>query len=106
MEVFVGVEFGVERALVISEIEIAGRAGVALLQSSDRLVDLGGVDEPSVGDALRELVDIGAQALFVLGANGAIFGDALFATAEHVGLRIVGAGFNLDRRLLLSGIER
>lgn len=93
MEVFVGIEFGVERALVISEVEIAGGARVALLQSSDRLVDLGDVDEPSVGDALRELVDIGAQALFVLGANGAIFGDALFAPAEHVGLRVGGRGF-------------
>jgi hypothetical protein len=39
---------------------------------------------------LRERVDIGAQALF---ANGAIFGDALFATAKHVGLRVGGRGF-------------
>jgi hypothetical protein len=42
----------------------------------------------------------------VHGANGAIFGDTLFAAAEHVGLRVVGSGLNLDRRLLLSGIER
>jgi hypothetical protein len=37
------------------------------------LVDLGGFDQPSVGDAFCELVDIGTQATFLLGADGAIF---------------------------------
>src|SRR5215475_10736638 len=53
MQMFVGVELGAERAigLIITEPVIAGDAGVALLQAPDRLVDLGGLNEPSVGDA-------------------------------------------------------
>src|SRR5215469_2415862 len=58
MQVLVGVELGAERAigLIITEPVIAGDAGVALLQAPDRLVDLGGLNEPSVGDAFCQLV--------------------------------------------------
>src|SRR5215468_12017473 len=81
MQVFVGVEFGAERAIwfIITKLVIAGDTGVALLQAPDRLVDLGNLDELSVGDAFCKLVDIGAQAPFLLGTDGAIFGDALLA---------------------------
>ena len=47
MDMLVNVERGVESAvvLVIGEVEIAGQAGVTLLQSSDGLIDLGDLDE-------------------------------------------------------------
>jgi hypothetical protein len=60
----------------------------------------------TVGDAFCELVDIGAQACFLLGADGAIFGDALLAAAEHVSLLICSLGFDLNQGLLLPGVER
>src|SRR5208283_4057558 len=66
---------------VVGDVEVAGDAGIALLQSSDRLIDLGGLDELSVSDASRQLVDVGAQAAFLLGADGAVLGDALLAAA-------------------------
>jgi hypothetical protein len=108
MQMFVGVEFGAERAilLIITKLVIAGDTGVSLHQAPDRLVDLGDLDELSVGDAFCKLVDIGAQAPFLLGTDGAIFGDALLAAAEHVDLLVCRLGFDLNRRLLLPGVER
>src|SRR5208282_3569937 len=52
--ILVGIELGLEgRGLrVVGEIEVAGDAGVALLQASDRLVDLLGLDQFFLGDAL------------------------------------------------------
>src|SRR5208337_3573417 len=91
---------------VVDDAEVAGDAGIALLQSSDRLIDLGGLDELSVSDASRQLVDVGAQAAFLLGADGALLGDALLAAAQHIGVVTLGAGLDLDRSLLLGAVER
>jgi hypothetical protein len=74
--------------------------------ASDVLIDLLGLHQPFVGDAARELVDISEQALLVLAADGVILGDALLAAAEHIGVLILDAGLDLDRGLLLGGVEQ
>ena len=91
---------------IMGELEVARDAGIALLQSSDRPVDLVGFDELCVGDASRQFVDVGAQTAYLLGADGAIFGDALLTAAEHVGVLTVGTGLDLDRGLVLTRVER
>src|SRR2546428_12327094 len=79
--VFVGIELRNEGCglRAMGELVVAGDAGVALLQSSDRLVDLIGLDELFIGDASREFFDIGQQARFLFCADGAIFADSLVA---------------------------
>jgi len=91
---------------IMGEAEVAGDAGIAFLQSSDRLVDLCGLDKLSLGDTSRQPIDVGAQAVFLLGADGAVLGDALLAAAQHVGVVPLRAGLDLDRGLLLGAIER
>src|SRR5208337_1100103 len=58
--ILVGIELGLEgRGLrVVGEIEVAGDAGVALLQASDRLVDLLSLDQFFLGDALGITVTV------------------------------------------------
>ena len=67
----------------MGELVVAGDAGIALLESSDRLIDFIDFDQPSPSDALRELVDVGVQASLVLDADGTVLGDALLAAAPH-----------------------
>ena len=54
---------------VMAELVLAGDAGIALLQSSNSLVDFIGLDELLAGDALSKFFNIGEQAalLFLRG---------------------------------------
>jgi hypothetical protein len=108
LEVPVGQEVGAQsRSLgIMGEVEVSGDAGIAFLEPADGLVDLVGLDDPAPGDALGELVEIGAQAALLLGADGAILGDALLGAAEHPGVLIIGAGLDLDAALLLGRVAR
>src|SRR6202171_1558145 len=90
----------------MGEVVVARDAGIAILQSSDRLIDFIDFDQPSPSDALRQLVDVGVQATLVLDADGTVLGDALLAAAEHVGLLVADPGLDLDRGLPLTWIER
>ena len=93
----------------MAELVVAGDAGIALLQSSNSLVDFIGLDELLAGDALSKFFNIGEQAALLFYADSTIFGDdALLAAAEHVSLLIIvsSADLDLDRGLLLRWIER
>jgi hypothetical protein len=67
---------------VEGEVVIASHAGVALLEAADRLGDLVGAFEPAGGDPPGEFVEIGEQAAFVFGADGAVFVAALLAASR------------------------
>ena len=77
---------------------------VPLFEPADRLLDLGDIAEPTLGDARVEFTEIGEQSLLMCIADRAILLDPPLAAAEDVRLVADRLPLDEDARLFLTRI--